>query len=117
VPRRDDDDARSDIDALFADGDDDGLYQPSRSIAVLEQQLEAERDARREERFVFIILCVILLNVVLFSVLDGLGGPLALLVLELIILVPLARRMGIDEIHQILSNVLDRMAGKARNGA
>jgi hypothetical protein len=36
-----------------------------------------------------------------------------LLVLELLILIPLAKRMGMQEIAQILSSVLHRMAGKA----
>jgi hypothetical protein len=82
-------------------------------ILELQNDLAAERDARNEERFVFIVLVVLLLDVVFFTVMPTFGGPLALLVLELLILIPLARRMGMQEIAQILSSVIDRMAGKA----
>lgn len=87
--------------------------QVDRQIQELEARLEKERDGRREDRFVGAVLLVLLLDVVFFSVTPTFGGPLALLVLELLILIPLARRMGMEEIVQILSSVLHRMAGKA----
>lgn len=87
--------------------------QRDRQIQELEARLEKERDGRREDRFVGVVLLVLLLDVVFFSVMPTFGGPLALLVLELLILIPLARRMGMEEIAQILSSVLHRMAGKA----
>lgn len=82
-------------------------------IEELQAQLTQERDARREERFVFIFVCVLLLDVVFFTVMPTFGGPLALLVLELLILVPLAKRLGMEEIAQLLSRVLERVAGKS----
>lgn len=82
-------------------------------IEELQDQLEAERDGRNEDRFVCIVCLVMLLDVVFFTVMPTFGGPLALLVLELLILIPLAKRMGMQEISQILSSVLNRMAGKA----
>lgn len=85
-------------------------------ISELQEKLAHERDARREDRFVFIIVAVLLLDVVFFTVMPSFGGPLALLILQLLILVPLAKRMGMEEIAQVVSRVLDRMAGKA-NGA
>lgn len=84
-------------------------------ISELQKKLEAVRDARREDQFVGIVLIVLLLDVVFFSIMPTFGGPLALLVLELLILIPLARRMGMEEIATILSRVLHRMADKADN--
>lgn len=81
-------------------------------IAELQSQLEAERDGRKEDRFVGIVCIVLLLDVVFFSVMETFGGPIALLVLQLLILIPLAKRMGMEEIAEILSRVLHRMAGK-----
>jgi len=81
-------------------------------IQELQSQLEYERDGRKEDRFVGIVCLVLLLDVVFFSVMETFGGPLALLVLELLILIPLAKRMGMQEVAQILSRVLHRMAGK-----
>jgi len=82
-------------------------------IQELQDRLERERDGRKEDRFVGIVCLVMLLDVVFFTVMPTFGGPLALLVLELLILIPLAKRMGMQEIAQILSSVLHRMAGKA----
>ena len=84
-------------------------------ISELQSDLVKERDARKEDRFVFIVLIVILLDIVFFSLMPTFGGPLALLVLELLILIPLAKRMGMEEVAQILSRVLNRMAGKAED--
>lgn len=95
---------------------DDVVNPPTKAdiqIQELQECLEKERDARKEERFFFSLLTVILLDVVFFSVMDTFAAPLALLVLELLVLIPLARRMGVNEIAQIISRVLDRIAGKA----
>lgn len=89
--------------------------EPSKAdqqIAELQEQLTAERDGRREDRFVGIVLLAILLDIVFFSVISF-GGALAILVLELLILIPLAKRMGMQEIALIISGVLERLAGKA----
>lgn len=103
-----------------ADGMDDLLPdEPTvhdRQILRLQNELEGERDARREDRFVFIVVLVLLLDVVFFSVMDSFGGPIALLTLELIVLIPLARRMGMDEIATIFDRVLSRLTDSARNG-
>lgn len=82
-------------------------------LAELQEKLEYEKDARKEDQFFFVVVCVILLNVVFFSVMPTLGGPLALLLLQLLILIPLARKMGMEEIATILSRVIDRIAGKS----
>lgn len=84
-------------------------------VEELQESLTNERDARREERFVFIVVCVLLFNVVFFTVMPSFGGPLALLVLELLVLVPLAKRMGMQEIAQLLDRVLSGIIPGANN--
>jgi hypothetical protein len=64
-------------------------------ISELQEQLAQEKDARMEDRFVFIVAVVILLDVVFFTVMPSFGGPLALLILQLLVLIPLAKRMGV----------------------
>ncbi|MDH4983954.1 hypothetical protein [Hyphomicrobium sp. D-2] len=86
-------------------------------IAELQERLTNERDARNEDRFIFIAIVVILFNVVFFSVMPTFGGPIALLVLELLVLIPLAKRMGMEEVVQILSRALDRVASNGKSGA
>ena len=92
------------------------LDEPSKrdqQISELQEQLTQERDARREDKFIFIAVAFLLLDIVFFTVMPTFGGPIALIVLELLILIPLARRMGMEEIAQICGQVIDRMAGKA----
>ena len=92
--------------------------QPTRHDQVIQELQEAlteERDARKEDRFVFIVAVVILLDIVFFTVMPSFGGPLALLILQLLVLIPLARRMGMEEVAQLISRVIGRMAGKVGN--
>lgn len=91
------------------------LTTQDKVIAELQERLTQERDGRREDRFVGIVLLVLLLDVVFFTVVSF-GGALALLVLQLLILVPLAQRMGMEEVAQTISSVLHRLAGKAGDG-
>lgn len=101
-------DSDEDFSALLTD-------QPTKrdqQIAELQEALTNERDARREERFIFVILFILLFDVVFFTVMPSFGGPIAILVLQLLILIPLARRMGMEEIAQSVDRVLNRVAGK-----
>jgi len=84
-------------------------------IERLQRQLNDERDARLEERFIYIVILVILLDVVFFSIMQNFGGPLALLILELLILIPVARRMGMEEIATMLDGVLNKVAGISKD--
>lgn len=84
-----------------------------KQIETLQEQLAKERDARLEERFVFIVLLVLLLDVVFFSTMHNFGGPLSLVVLELLVLIPLARRMGMEEIAAIINRVIDSVASNS----
>ena len=85
-------------------------------LKALQDELTAERKMRLEERFVGIVCLVIILDVVFFSVMPSFGGPIALLIFELLILIPLARRMGMKEIAKMLDGVLERLTLQARDG-
>ena len=84
-------------------------------IDRLSSQLDHEKDARKEERFLFVVVTVLLLDVVFFSVMPTWTGPLALLILELIILAPLAARMGREDIKLLFMRILDRIASEGSN--
>ena len=84
-------------------------------IGLLQDALEKEREERKEDRFIFILVSVVLLDVVLFSAMPNFGGPIALLILQLFIVIMLARRLGLREAHRLLAGFLDRLAGQMRN--
>ena len=96
--------------------DESEVAKSDEQLAQLQNDLQFEKDARHEERFVFIVICVMLLDVVFFSVMPSFAGPLALVILQLVVLIPLARRMGMEEISQMLSSVLNRAIDKGNNG-
>lgn len=75
-------------------------------IAELESNLQSEKDARLEDRFMFIFLGFILIDIHIFIYLETWGGPIALLILELLFLVVMARRMGVDDITLWLDKTL-----------
>jgi len=79
-------------------------------IDELTKNLVKERDARREDLFIFIVVIVLLLDVVFFSLMPNFAGPIALVVLELLILIPLALRMGMEEVAQLFDRALGRIA-------
>lgn len=71
-------------------------------IAELQDENECLKNGRNEDRFIFGVIILILLNVIFFSHTDGWGGPLAVLVLELIVVMILARKLGVEDITNIL---------------
>ena len=88
---------------------------PDRKIVELEKALSDEINARKEERFIFAVVSILLLDVVFFSVLDGWGGPIALVVVELLLLVLVARRMGVEAVSEFLDGVLGRIISGVTN--
>ncbi|AQS41837.1 MAG: Hypothetical protein BHV28_11490 [Candidatus Tokpelaia hoelldobleri] len=85
------------------------------TLAKLQEELQAIKDARNEDRFLFIVVTFFLLDVVFFSVLPNISGPIALLALQLLILFPLAKRMGMQEMVEILNKILNRVTNHLDN--
>lgn len=85
------------------------------AFAVLEQQFKAEKDARSEERFIWIVICTVLIDVLWFRGATNPTLPLVALILELIVLLVLARRMGIDDVVVLVDRIL-HSAGKRAGG-
>lgn len=81
-------------------------------IDNLQNQLDDEKDKRREDLFVFIFLSVIFFDITIFEVMPNFGGPIAIVVLELVLFIPLARRMGMEDLVEIIDHVLGRVAKK-----
>ena len=80
----------------------------SEQIASLQDDLNREKDRRREDWFFAIIIVVIALDVWAFSIMSNWGGPVMMGVLELFLLVLIANRFGIEEVSVLLNKVLNR---------
>lgn len=83
-------------------------------IRKLEQLLSEEKDSRKQERFFGILGFLILLNVIFLTPMQTWGGPISILILELIALVLLARRMGLQEASQIIDRILVHSSKRSR---
>lgn len=75
-------------------------------IADLQTEIEGLKDCRNEDRFLFGLIILILFDVIFFSHTEGWGAPLAILVLELIVIMIMARKMGVQDITNILDKYL-----------
>lgn len=84
------------------------------TVAQLERNLEAERNARNEERFGWIVTFVIGFDVFAFYLMSTWTGPLVIGIFELLGLTVLAQRLGIDEVLPLLDK-LTSLATKRLN--
>jgi hypothetical protein len=89
----------------------DGSSKTDEQINKLQEELTRERDGRREDRFLFIAISTVLLDISFFTVLNA-GAAVAIVILELLILFVVARRMGMEEVVEMLSSLLRRTGGK-----
>lgn len=89
----------------------DGESKTDEQINKLQEMLTRERDGRREDRFMFVAVATILLDICFFSVTNA-GAAVGIILLEVIVLFILARRMGMDEVVEMLSALLRRAGDK-----
>ena len=75
-------------------------------IQQLQQLLSKEKDSRNQERFLWILGVLIGFNVVFLTPAQSWGGPISILILELIALVLLARQMDLEEASKIIDRIL-----------
>lgn len=87
-------------------GDDGPDSEKDEAKATLEKQLQEEKDRRVEERFVWIVICVILVDVLWFRNASNPVVPVIVLLLEAVILFILAKRMGIEEISLLFERLM-----------
>lgn len=78
----------------------------------LEEDLEREKDKRLEERFIWILCLTLVLDVIIFANITHIGGSLVIGALEILGLMILGKRMGIEEV----SEFIDKLT-KLGNGA
>jgi hypothetical protein len=86
------------------------------ALAALEKDLEGVKDARVEERFLWIIAMVILVDVIWFENSPNPAFPIVILVLELIALIILGRRMGVSEATRLLERILQGIGQRGQGG-
>lgn len=84
-------------------------------ITELENKLEKEKDARKEERFIWILVVTILLNVCFFMSMNSFMGPVVIGILELIVFMSVAKKMGVEEVVSLLNRMISTIANATKN--
>ncbi|MEJ2896638.1 hypothetical protein [Bordetella avium] len=101
-------DGKSEFDNLI----DDSLKESERSVsqdkamAQLSASLEKERDQRREERFLFVAIIVVLVDGYLFSKMPGWAGQIVIGLIQVFGLTVYARHCGVQEVERIIDKLL-----------
>jgi hypothetical protein len=98
--------AATDFTKLTGDDKTEPETKKDSALAALEGQLQAEKDARMEERFIWVVICVILIDVIWLRTSPNATFPIVILILELIALLVLARRMGVHDFVKLIDRIL-----------
>ncbi|MEH0195196.1 hypothetical protein V7S57_03800 [Caulobacter sp. CCNWLY153] len=86
------------------------------ALAELEKKLQAIEDARKEERFIWIVVCTILIDILWLSGSENAALSVIVLILELVVLFVLARRMGVEDIERLMDRILHSVSQKGGGG-
>ncbi len=91
------------LEALEGPGSDSPV---SEAIAQLQNDLQAEKDGRLEDRFIGFVVFLVLFDILLLKDAENMFLPVVVLILELIICLLLAKRMGSEEIARLIDRLL-----------
>jgi hypothetical protein len=87
-----------------------GAEKKDAALEALGESLTAEQRAQREERFIWIVIVVILVDVIWFRNSPNATFPIAILILELVALMVIARRLKIDVYVALVERILHGMS-------
>ena len=76
-------------------------------IELLEQELERERDERREDRFLCLIIVLMLVDILLLDGAANSAVVFVVFVLQVVFLFVIAKRLGIEQMVGILNRMIN----------
>ncbi len=85
-------------------------------VQELGERLEKEKDNRKEERFIWLLVSVTLLNVFIFQNMESFLGPLIIGVFEAVALIVLAKILGLEEIVRLIDRLMVTASGSKGSG-
>lgn len=91
--------------------------QDDEAIAALQNEIQALKNDRNEERFLLIVIIIVMFDAFIFTHMSNWAGAFVIGVIEIFAIAVLARRWSIEEIPQILSKFLDRTAERINRPA
>lgn len=94
-------------------GDDDS--EKDEAFARLQEEVVRIKDARLEERFIWIVICTVLVDVLWFRSVSNPALPVVVMILQLIILMILAKRMQIEDVQTLMERIIYGMGSQGGN--
>lgn len=88
--------------------------QESTALDDLSNQLERERDSRKEERFLLVTALIVVADAFMFSAMENWAGAIVIGVIELVALAVMARKWGVQEVSQFLAMFFQRLADHSK---
>lgn len=82
-------------------------------VGRLSEQLEHQKDRRKEDWFVFLLVLIILLNIHVFGIIDG-WGAVSITFLQLILLLVAADRFGVKPVVSWFTYIIDKFGRNTR---
>ena len=82
------------------------LAKHQRQIQRLQEELQRQNDARREERMVWILVALILLDAYFFTSMENIIGPLVIMAFQLIVMDMVTRKMGMEQVEQLIDRMI-----------
>lgn len=81
------------------------------ALAEMQKALEAEKDARREERFFWLMLVLIVADMYAFTHMANWSGPIIIGLLEFVLVIAVARSWGMDVIYTLTEKIINKWNG------
>lgn len=85
----------------------DAYNRVCREKGELEKDNEKLEDTAKEERFLWIAALVVVFDAFVFSLMENWGGPIAILILEIPMMLVWGRKLGVREIHTLIDKILE----------
>jgi hypothetical protein len=86
----------------------------SQQVSILTSNYEKERNDRKEERFIWILVLIIAVDFQFFTSMQNVAGPIIIGLMQLVLIFILAQRCGIDGVLPLIDKVLS-VAGNSKN--
>lgn len=83
--------------------------QLAAAAGELGEDVERAMDSRAEERFIWIVVCIVLFDCMIFMNMENWSGPLVIGIIELVLIIALAKKLRVDQIALLLTRFMHRV--------
>jgi hypothetical protein len=101
--------SKSDAEKLGQISPEDESPKLAAAAGELGNNAERANDNRGEERFIWIMVCIVLFDCMVFMNMDNWMGPLIIGIIQIFLIIALAKKLRVEEIASVLTRFIDRV--------